>query len=107
VLTIPAEEVTPAGSGVGELGTSVRDPPLTANTDTKCMPEPSTSRYLPSGESRASMSAPPPLMGVLHDPFLRLTVTAAATDGQAVKFSDAFAVVLFKRTGVGSRTTAP
>ena len=29
------------------------------------MPLPSTSRYLPSGDSRASMSAPPPLIGVL------------------------------------------
>ena len=65
MLAIPEEEVTPAGSGVGELGTSVRVPPLTANTDTKCMPQPSTSRYLPSGDRRASMSAPPPMIGVL------------------------------------------
>jgi len=32
----------PAGSGVGELGTSVRLPPLTAKTETICMPEPLT-----------------------------------------------------------------
>ena len=31
------DEVAPAGSGVGELGTSVRFPPLTANTDTKLL----------------------------------------------------------------------
>ena len=65
MLAIPDEEVTPAGSGVGELGTSVSDPPLTANTDMKCIPEPSTRRYLPSGDRRASMSAPPPAIGVL------------------------------------------
>src|ERR1700720_4526874 len=62
---MPADEVTPVGSGVGELGISVRFPPFTANTDTKCMPLPSTSRYLPSGDRRASMSAPPPGMAVL------------------------------------------
>jgi hypothetical protein len=65
MLAIPDEAVTLAGSDVGELGTSVSDPPLTANTDMKCMPEPSTRRYLPSGDRRASMSAPPPLMSVL------------------------------------------
>ena len=65
VIEFPAEEVTPAGSGAGGLGTLVRVPLLTANTDTKCMPEPSTSRYLPSGDSRASMSAPPSLIAVL------------------------------------------
>ncbi len=65
MLAIPDEEVTPTGSGVGELDTSVRDPPFTANTDMKCMPEPSTGRYLPSGDRRASMSAPPPAIGVL------------------------------------------
>ena len=59
---MPAGEVTPAGSGVGELDTSVRVPPLTANTDTKCAPGPSTSRYLPPGVSRASVSGAPPLM---------------------------------------------
>jgi hypothetical protein len=65
MLTIPADAVTEAGSGVGELDTSVRVPPFTAKTDMKCMPLPSTSRYLPSGDRRASMSAPPPVMAVL------------------------------------------
>jgi len=37
---MPEDEVAPAGSGVGELGTSVRLPPLTAKTETTCMPEP-------------------------------------------------------------------
>ena len=64
MFTIP-DELAPAGSGVGELGSSVRLPPLTANTDTKLWPAPSTSRYLPSGDSRASMSAPPSLMAKL------------------------------------------
>ena len=59
---MPEDEVAPAGSGVGELGTSVRFPPLTAKTETKCGPEPLTSRYLPSGDTRASMLAPPPLI---------------------------------------------
>jgi hypothetical protein len=64
VLTIPDVEL-PAGSGVGELDTSVRAPPFTAKTDRMWLPLPSTSRYLPSGDSRASMSAPPPEIGVL------------------------------------------
>src|SRR6185437_7674100 len=63
---MPEDEVAPAGSGVGELGTSVRLPPLTAKTETKCGPEPLTSRYLPSGDRRASMFAPPPLMAKLE-----------------------------------------
>jgi len=37
---MPEDEVAPAGSGVGELGTSVRLPPLKAKTETTCMPEP-------------------------------------------------------------------
>ena len=61
VFTIP-DELAPAGSGVGELGTSVSTPPFTAKTDTKLWPAPSTSKYLPSGDSRASMSAPPPVI---------------------------------------------
>jgi hypothetical protein len=64
MLMIPAG-APPAGSGVGELGTSVRVPPCTAKTDRMWLPLPSTSRYLPSGDSRASMSAPPPEIGVL------------------------------------------
>ena len=63
MLTIP--DGAPAGSGVGELGTSVRWPPLTANTDRMWAALPSTDRVLPSGDSRRSMSAPPPRMGVL------------------------------------------
>jgi hypothetical protein len=43
VLTIP-DELAPTGSGVGELVSSVRLPPLTAKTDTKLWPAPSTSR---------------------------------------------------------------
>jgi len=65
MLTMPEDEVAPAGSGVGEPGTSVRFPPLTAKTETKCGPEPLTSRYLPSGDRRASMFAPPPLIAKL------------------------------------------
>jgi len=65
VLAIPAGAVAGAGSGVGELGSSVRVAPLTANTDAKCLPLPSMSRYLPSGDRRASVSAPPPAMAVL------------------------------------------
>ena len=41
---MPEDEVAPAGSGAGELGTSVRFPPLTVKTETEttCMPEPLT-----------------------------------------------------------------
>ena len=59
------DELAPTGRAVGEQASSVRFPPLTAKTDTKSCPAPSTSRYLPSGDSRASMSAPPPVMVAL------------------------------------------
>ncbi len=55
----------PAGSGTGEVGSSVRVPPCTAKTERMWLPLPSTDSVLPSGDSRASMSAPPPLIGVL------------------------------------------
>jgi hypothetical protein len=64
MLAIPAG-APPAGSGVGELGSSVRVPPFTAKTDRIWLPLPSTDSVLPSGDRRASMSAPPPLIGVL------------------------------------------
>jgi len=62
---MPEDEVAPAGSGGGELGTSMRFPPLTAKTEAKCRPEPLTSRYLPSGTD-ASMFVPPPLIAKLQ-----------------------------------------
>ena len=64
MLTMPAG-APPAGRATGELGSSVRVPPLTAKTDRMWLPLPSTDSVLPSGDRRASMSAPPPLMGVL------------------------------------------
>ena len=64
MFTMPDKDA-PTGSGVGEPASSVRFPPLTAKTDTKLWPAPSTRRYLPSGVRRASMSEPPPLMTVL------------------------------------------
>ena len=64
MLTMPAG-APPGGSGVGELGSSVSVPPCTAKTDRMWLPLPSTDSVRPSGDRRASMSAPPPLMGVL------------------------------------------
>jgi hypothetical protein len=49
----------PAGSGVGELGSSVRLPPFTANEATTLALLPFTSSVLPSGDRRAS-TAPAP-----------------------------------------------
>ena len=58
--------VAPAGSGAGELASSVRLPPWTANAATAPVPLSSTYRNCPSGLSRAS-TAPTlvPRTGVL------------------------------------------
>src|SRR2546429_5941309 len=52
--------VAPAGSKVGELGSSVRVPPLTANTATAPALLSSTNRVPPSGLRRASAAPTPP-----------------------------------------------
>src|SRR2546429_7793869 len=52
--------VAPAGSKVGELGSSVRVPPLTANTATAPALLSSTNRVPPSGLRRASTAPTPP-----------------------------------------------
>ena len=52
MLAIPAG-APPAGSGTGELGSSVRVPPFTAKTDRMWLPLPSTDSVLPSGDSRS------------------------------------------------------
>ena len=57
-MTMPAANA-PAGSGVGELGSSVRFPPLTANDAITSALLPFTSSVLPSGDRRAS-TAPAP-----------------------------------------------
>jgi hypothetical protein len=53
------EATAPADSGVGELGSSVRVPPLTANAATTLALLPLTSSVRPSGDRRAS-TAPAP-----------------------------------------------
>src|SRR5277367_6085769 len=53
------EATAPAGSGVGELGSSVSAPPLTANAATTSALLPLTRSVLPSGVRRAS-TAPVP-----------------------------------------------
>src|SRR5208282_3766124 len=57
----------PAGSAVGELASSVRLPPLTANAPTAPILLSSTHRVPPSGPSRASTAPTPPVLptGVL------------------------------------------
>ena len=52
--------VAPAGSGVGEVVSSARSPPVTAKVLRTRPRPPVTDRVLPSGESRAS-TAPVPL----------------------------------------------
>src|ERR1700722_5871626 len=59
--------VAPAGSAVGEDGSSVSAPPRTANVDTWSLPESTTDSVRPSGLSRGSTGASPvglPLNGV-------------------------------------------
>src|SRR5215472_4129551 len=51
----------PAGSGVGELASSVRLPPLTANAPTAPIRLSSTYRFWPSGLRRASTGPAPPV----------------------------------------------
>src|SRR5664279_4216494 len=58
--TMPVGAV-PAGRRVGEIGSSVTSPPLTAKPLTTSPRPPVTNRNLPSGESRAS-AAPAPLV---------------------------------------------
>src|ERR1700758_3761740 len=53
--------VAPAGSGVGEVASSVRLPPLTANVPTSPTRLSSTYRKRPSGLSRASTAPTPPV----------------------------------------------
>src|SRR6202051_2522277 len=59
--------VAPAGSGVGEPGSSVRFPPFTAKAPTAPIRLSSTNRVWPSGLRRASTAPTPPvaLTGVL------------------------------------------
>src|ERR1700722_7744057 len=64
-VTRPAAKA-PTGSGVGELGSSVRLPPFTANDAMTLALLPSTSSVLPSGDRRASTApAPAEPKGVL------------------------------------------
>src|SRR5215471_8177843 len=59
-MTMPAG-VAPAGSEVGELASSVRSPPLTANAPMAPILLSSTNRVRPSGLSRASTAPTPPV----------------------------------------------
>src|ERR1700722_11447484 len=58
-LTTSPDATAPAGSGVGELASSVRVPALTANDAITLAALPLTRSVLPSGDRRAS-TAPAP-----------------------------------------------